>query len=69
MVLRRWQSHFRPAGQYLTLATLSVLLLADYATGCGLHQPRLCEVSLGDNDKLVLVPILHSNVGEMGSKV
>lgn len=69
MVLRWWQSHFRPVGQYLTLATLSVLLLAGCATGRGLHQPRLCEVSLGNNDKLVLVPTLHSSAGEAGSEV
>lgn len=43
-----------------------MLLLADCVTGGGLHQPVLCEVSLGDDDKPVLVPVLHSSVEETG---
>lgn len=41
--------------------------LAGCVTGHGLHQPILCEVILGDNDKLVLSLILHSYEGESDS--
>lgn len=41
--------------------------VAGCVTGHGLHQPILCEVILGDNDKLVLSLILHSYEGESDS--